>query len=235
MIYLIMGLQMTNCHFCGNKIKKGTTDRVSISNVIMQGTVWGSLCCTSTIDQVGKQAYSNPDALCKYNGVPTPPLSMVDSILTVTNVTKAAEINTLVNTFIEHKKLKLSHDKCFRIHIGKGHSNCPELKVHNLQMKESDQEKYLGDMIDKSGTNDATINNRKSKGEGIVAEILSIISEIPLGPHKTEVALKLREAMLINGILFNSEAWHSVTNAQIAKLECVDNALLRGILKAHRE
>ena len=39
--------------------------------------------------------------------------------------------------------------------------------------------------------------------------------------------------MLINGILFNSEAWHSVTNAQIAKLECVDNALLRGILQAH--
>ena len=89
------------------KTKKGTTDRVSISNVIMQGTVWGSLCCTSTIDQLGKQAYSNPDALYKYKGVPIPPLGMVDDILTVPNVTKAAEIYTLVNTFIEHNKLKL--------------------------------------------------------------------------------------------------------------------------------
>ena len=115
---------------------------------------------------------------------------MVDNILT--NVTKASEINTLVNTFIEHKKLKLSHEKCARIHIGKGHSNCPALKVHQLEMKDSDQEKYLGDMIDKSGTNDATINKRRAKGEGIVAEIISIISEIPLGQHKVKVPLMLR-------------------------------------------
>ena len=39
--------------------------------------------------------------------------------------------------------------------------------------------------------------------------------------------------MLINGILYNSEAWHGVTNAHIAKLESIDSALLKGILKAH--
>ena len=76
-------------------------------------------------------------------------------------------------------------------------------------------------------------HHRKSKGDGIVAEIVSIIKEIHLGKHKTEVALKLREAMLINVILYNSEAWHGVTNAQIAKLESVDKALLTSILEAH--
>ena len=39
-----------------------------------------------------------------------------------------------------------------------------------------------------------------------ISEILSIIEEVPLGKHMTEVALKLREVMLINGVLFNSEA-----------------------------
>ena len=39
--------------------------------------------------------------------------------------------------------------------------------------------------------------------------------------------------MLVNGILYNSEAWHGLTNAHIAKLESIDEALLRGILKAH--
>ena len=39
--------------------------------------------------------------------------------------------------------------------------------------------------------------------------------------------------MLSIGILYNSEAWHGLTNAHIAKLESVDEALLRGILKAH--
>ena len=66
-----------------------------------------------------------------------------------------------------------------------------------------------------------------------MAEILSIVNEIPLGIYKTEVALRLREAMLVNGILYNSEAWHGVTSAQIATLESINEALLRGILKAH--
>ena len=100
-------------------------------------------------------------------------------------------------------------------------------------MKESESEKYLGDVINKTGNIQATINKRKEKGTGIVAEILSIINEIPLGKHRVDVALRLREAMLINGILHNSEAWHGVTDAHIATLESLDLTLLRGILNAH--
>ena len=66
-----------------------------------------------------------------------------------------------------------------------------------------------------------------------MSEIISTIKKIPLGEHKVEVALKLREAMLLNGILYNSEAWHGLTSAQIKKLESVDEVLLRGILNAH--
>ena len=39
--------------------------------------------------------------------------------------------------------------------------------------------------------------------------------------------------MLINGILFNCEAWHGVTDAHVVKLKSVDEALLSGLLKAH--
>ena len=45
------------------KTHSGITRRVTISENIMQGTVWGSLFCTSTIDKLGKQAYSQPDIL----------------------------------------------------------------------------------------------------------------------------------------------------------------------------
>ena len=45
--------------------------------------------------------------------------------------------------------------------------------------------------------------------------------------------MKLREAMLLNGILFNSETWHGMMHAQIVKLEQINEALLRGILKAN--
>ena len=159
---------------------------------------------------------------------------MVDDIISVTSVEHTRKMNSMINTFIEHKKLKLSQSKCFRIHIGKNHKDCPDLKVHGDPMKESDKEKYLGDIIDKTGKIQETVQNRKLKGQGIVAEIMSIIKEVPLGKHRVEVALKLREAMLINGMLFNSEAWHGLTATQIATLEKVDQSLLRQILNAHK-
>ena len=43
----------------------------------------------------------------------------------------------------------------------------------------------------------------------------------------------LREAMLINRVLFNSEAWHGVTTANLGSLERVDEALLRGVVGGH--
>ena len=56
-------------------------------------------------------------------------------------------------------------------------------------MEEADDEKYLGDIIDKSGNINKTIEKRKARGEGIVSEILSIIKEIPLGKQKVKAAL----------------------------------------------
>ena len=43
------------------KTQEGQSDRISISNIIMQGTVWGSLLCTTTMDKLGKLVYNNKD------------------------------------------------------------------------------------------------------------------------------------------------------------------------------
>ena len=48
-----------------------------------------------------------------------------------------------------------------------------------------------------------------------------------------EIGLKLRQAMLINGILFNSEAGHNIHEAELKLLESVDEHLLRSLVKAH--
>jgi hypothetical protein len=101
--------------------------------------------------------------------------------------------------------------------------------VHDSEMKESSEKKYLGDLINTSGTIRKTVEERRNKGYGIVSEIIAILEEIPLGKYKHEIGLKLRQAMLLNGILYNSEAWHSVTETEIRMLETVDEHLLRAI------
>ena len=59
------------------------------------------------------------------------------------------------------------------------------------------------------------------------------MNEIPLVQWRTEAGLTLRQAMLVNGTLFNAESWHGVTNKYIVLLEKVDESLLRGLLQAH--
>ena len=44
------------------------------------------------------------------------------------------------------------------------------------------------------------------------------------------MGLQLRQAMLVNGLLYSSEAWHSVDTKDIIALEKVDEALLRYLL-----
>ena len=103
----------------------------------MQGTVWGSLKCICTMDSLAKKMCESPERLYKYKGVSIPPLEMVDNILTVSSVENTLAMNQDINTFMEHNRLTLSDKKCHRIHIGKEHNNCPELKVHDEVMKDS--------------------------------------------------------------------------------------------------
>ena len=103
------------------KTAEGKTERTSIKNIIMQGTVWGSFLCTVTMDKIGKFVYDNPELVYKYKGVvETPSLGMVDDVLCVQKCSvETVKMNSIINSFIESKRLKLSTKKCKRIHIQK--------------------------------------------------------------------------------------------------------------------
>ena len=69
------------------KSSSGISERRSIQDVIMQGTVWAGMLCTSTMDKLGKLVYNNDHMACKYRGkVAVPPLEMVDDVLTISKM-----------------------------------------------------------------------------------------------------------------------------------------------------
>ena len=43
----------------------------------------------------------------------------------------------------------------------------------------------------------------------------------------------MRQATLLNGIIYSSEAWHSVSETKIRMLEAVDECLRRTLVKVH--
>ena len=177
----------------------------------MQGSVWGPIQCTTSMDKLGELAYKSGKALYNYKGVPIPPLGMIDDVLAVAECgTKSVKTNSVINSFVDSQKLQLSAKKCHKIHVGNQTTFCPALKIDDKRMEKVEEDTYLGDIVSSSGTCHPKISRRVGKGYGISNEILSIVDEIPLGGHRVATALKLREAMLINGILFNSEIWYGI-------------------------
>ena len=57
------------------EMSHGISGQTDIENVIMQGGVFGSLPCTTSIDQLAKEIYSKPELLYMYKGVAAVPPS----------------------------------------------------------------------------------------------------------------------------------------------------------------
>ena len=99
-------------------------------------------------------------------------------------------------------------------------------------MVEVEEEKYLGDIISKDGKNIKNFKARVNKGTGIVNKIMTMLDGIPFGQFYFEVALILRNSLLVSSMLCNSEAWYNITNTELNLLETIDLRLLRKILNA---
>ena len=100
-------------------------------------------------------------------------------------------------------------------------------------MKEASEVKYLGDILNSHGNPKATISERINRGYAICGQIFALLRDIPLGSLRVQIGLELRKAWLVNGIIFNSEVWHSVTDSDIAPFVEIDKYLLKGLLTAH--
>ena len=217
------------------KTSTGITNRENISKIVMQGTVWANMFCVVLLDRLGKLVYSDPKLLFYYKEeIAIPPLEMVDDVLSVQKCgIESSRINQTINTFMESEKLTLSENKCHNVHIGRDREKCKDLKVHKNKMHESRKERYLGDIIDQTGNQRATVKDRKLKGSGIVSQVLAITKEAPLGKWRMKSGLLMRNAWLVNSMLYNSEAWHGIVKDDTEIFSRVDESLLRGLVSGH--
>lgn len=109
----------------------GKTKQFEIDEIVMQGSVWGPIECTASMDKLGEIAYRTGKTLHTYkNEVQIPPLGMIDDVLAIAECgTQSVKTNTIINSFIDSKKLQLSSKKCHQIHIEKMNSFAQNLKL----------------------------------------------------------------------------------------------------------
>ena len=144
----------------------------------------------------------------------------------------SVELNAFVNTTMESKKLYFNVTKCHKIHVGPRKEECPTLKVHNSTMKESDKEKYLGDMVSGSG-NEENIKFRRKIGFQTISEQMAMLKEVAAGGYFVGIGLVFRDSVLLPKLLLNSDVWHALTLKHVESLEELDKIFLRNILSAH--
>ena len=105
----------------------GQTDRVKISNIVMQGGKWGTLQCSNSMDRIGKHIAETGENFYRHKGlVRLIPLAMVDDLLAMAKCgMESTKLNIEINTRIEMKKLNFhtpdhrGKSKCHNMHIRK--------------------------------------------------------------------------------------------------------------------
>ena len=222
------------------KIYNKVSRRTPVNKVVMQGSVWGGLKCTSQMDTLNKIMKNKESLEYKYRNDPNITIGvigMIDDTLAVAECgASSVEKNSVVNSFMETHRLSMHKEKSVVVHVGNVRNcsqPCPTLKVHKDEMQKVENVKYLGNIISSHGGIGDTVEDRRKRGWGKVSQILGILGEVDTGTHRIEAGLILREAILTSSLLFTAEAWHNVTDTDVRRLEQVDTALLRSLVKGH--
>ena len=118
------------------------------------------------------------------------------------------------------------------LHVSYKSKFCPSLKVHGtiMPMPEVTEEKFLGDIISSDGKNHKNIKHRLSKGIGISTQIMNLLKITSFGSHYFEIAILLRDSMLINGMMTNAEVWYNFNEQDINEFEAIDKSFLKKLL-----
>ena len=137
-------------------------------------------------------------------------LLWVDDVLTIAK-DEASQEKTLeiVNEFAIKHKLKWGQEKCKEMRIGE-HGKKIKERLWNLgcmQIEETKEYRYLGDIITSDGKNMINLESRKRKMQITTANINSIATSEILRNIATPVLLELHDKVTIPGLINNAESW----------------------------
>ena len=108
------------------------------------------------------------------------------------------------------------------------------MKIGGLIIEHAVNEKYLGDYVSELGCKqsiDDTIKYRMKKLTSKVNDIM-LLADAPLmgADGSSSTAIKLFEAQVMTGLLFNCESWIGITDTQIAELQSFQDKFLKKLL-----
>ena len=158
------------------------------------------------------------------------------------NLNQAMEGCDKIDDTLRKKLLSVNYDKSkyllmgnnrFRKSIQKKLRKKP-MTMGGVEIGHSEQEKYLGDIINEKGCIESiwdTIKERKRKLVSRSEEIVQMANNpLMTGLGHSKTAFNLFEAQIIPSLLNNAESWIGITDKQIKELQDFQDIFVRKVL-----
>jgi hypothetical protein len=211
----------------------GTTEKVTVGEVVKQGTVLGpTLCCVST-DQINNIGEPQQRSLGKeYIAI----LIFVDDVMSAGN---AEEIRKAIRNFKEMEELKkftygLKKTKYMIMNTGKEKEEMIEEEVNLGKITRTKEYQYVGFYLNEKGNCLYHIEQRGNKMPGQINAIKSIANRSNVGEMYLAVRILLYELCVVPFLLYGLETWHQHMKTEINLLEKIQAKALCQLLDLPR-
>ena len=211
----------------------GVTDTAEVGECIGQGTKGGALVSQANLDIGVRDQFRGSEDEAKYGNVECGPVVFQDDLARASGSVASSRAGSIrMNMVMNQKGLRLNQEKTgFLIYGSKKQIEEVRREVEkrpitcgSFEVTEKEQEKWLGDYF-VGGTNlgDSvlvTIQERMGKCKAACMEIITIIQDL-----RSQVVggftagIKLFEACVVPGLLYNSGTWTEISKEAVNKLE----------------
>ena len=201
------------------KTPYGNTEEYEIGELVRQGSVLGAVISANSLETVIKDAeYGHTETtmgdLLLY------PLCFLDDIAAVSNsLLQARKNQTVIEVYQDRKRLQLHPEKSQYLIKEKHNKDEEEIIINDQKMKRTGEYRYLGEYITDKRVETTTVDKRIKEANGIMNEILAVVSLPEIENRRIEIGIKLAGACLDSKLLYNSETWIRIKNSDIKKLE----------------
>ena len=212
------------------KTKHGNTRTIKRESGGKQGGKIIVTLFSRLMDELSHEMHENKEVGVTINEKEINDLLYVDDALTIAEGQQQQE-KTLncINEFAVKHKIKWGPSKCKVLEIGKHKSINTEWKLGNEIIKGTDCYKYLGDHVNRKGTNNENINERIEKMKTSTRSIISYGTSSTMRNLKSTMLIELHETISIPSLLNNSESW-LLTTTNTQELERIEVWALKRIL-----
>ena len=196
----------------------GTTEKITVGDVVKQGTVLGPTLCCVAIDQINQVGEHQERSIGKeFIAI----LVFVDDVMSAGSPEDIRKGIRSCRKMEQLKKVTYGLKKTKYMILNTGREEDEEIteEVNKGRVGSTDEYRYVGFELDKMGNCMYHIEQKGKENNGQIVALKSLASYRNVGSKFIMVRLQLYESCIVKSLLYNLEGWNKQTKKEIKKLE----------------